>query len=107
MIIQLRSDITSNDKEAIVNQTSSLGYKTREVKTQQAEYLVCIGKKDFDIRHIGNMEGITDIHRVSDDYNLVSRMWKVNKTKIDLGDDVFMGDGSLSIMAGPCSIENE
>lgn len=107
MIIQLRSNITSSDKDSIVKQTSLLGYKTREVKTQQGSYLVCIGKKEFDIRHIGNMEGIADIHRVSDDYKLVSRKWKVNKTKIDLGDEVFIGDGSLSVMAGPCSIENE
>jgi 3-deoxy-7-phosphoheptulonate synthase len=107
MIIQLRKDIDPGDKEAIVQLTSSLSYKSRAVRTQQGDYLVCIGKKEFDIRHIGNMNGIADIHRVSDDYKLVSRKWKVNKTKIDLGDDVFIGNGSLSIMAGPCSIENE
>ena len=53
------------------------------------------------------MKGIEDIHRVSDDYKLVSRKWKVERTKIDLGDDVIIANGSLSIMAGPCSIENE
>ena len=53
------------------------------------------------------MKGIGDIHRVSDDYKLVSRKWKVNWTTIDLGDGVIIADGSLSIMAGPCSIENE
>jgi 3-deoxy-7-phosphoheptulonate synthase len=53
------------------------------------------------------MKGIADIHRVSDDYKLVSRKWKINRTQIDLGDGVVIGDGSLSIMAGPCSIENE
>ncbi len=53
------------------------------------------------------MQGIQDIHRVSDEYKLVSSKWKVNYTQIDLGDEVIIGDGSLSIMAGPCSIENE
>lgn len=56
---------------------------------------------------MGHMKGIMDIHRVSDDYKLVSRKWKVGRTHIDLGDGVVVGNDTLSIMAGPCSIENE
>jgi 3-deoxy-7-phosphoheptulonate synthase len=107
MIIQLKKNISTSEKEAILNKVKSLGYKTTEVKTQQGDYLVCIGKKEFDLRQLGHMAGIEDIHRVSDDYKLVSRKWKVNRTHIDLGDGVTIGNGSLSIMAGPCSIENE
>jgi len=107
MIIQLQNDIASLEKDAIVNKIRSLDYKTTEVKTQKNTYVVGIGKKDFDIRLLGHMKGIEDIHRVSDDYKLVSRKWKVERTKIDLGDDVMIANGSLSIMAGPCSIENE
>lgn len=107
MIIQLNPSITSSQKDEILSRVKSLEYKTNEVKTQVGLYIVCIGKKDFDIRQLGNMPGIVDIHRVSDDYKLVSRKWKVDRTVIDLGDGVLVGDGSLSIMAGPCSIENE
>jgi len=107
MIVQLQNDIKASDKEAIVSKIKSLDYKTTEVRTQKNTYIVGIGKKDFDIRLIGHMKGIGDIHRVSDDYKLVSRKWKVNRTTIDLGDDVVIANGSLSIMAGPCSIENE
>ena len=107
MIIQLQPDIAAPDKEAIVSKLKTLDYKTTEVKTQKAIYLVGIGKKEFDIRQVGQMKGISDIHRVSDDYKLVSRKWKVGRTAIDLGDGVTVGDGSLSVMAGPCSIENE
>jgi 3-deoxy-7-phosphoheptulonate synthase len=99
--------IGAPDKEAIVNKIRGLDYKTTEVKTQKNVYIVGIGKKDFDIRLLGNMKGIEDIHRVSDDYKLVSRKWKVARTKLDLGDNVCIANGSLSIMAGPCSIENE
>lgn len=107
MIIQLQKDIQSADKDAIVNKIRSLDYKTTEVKTQKSSYIVGIGKKEFDIRLLGNMKGIEDIHRVSDDYKLVSRKWKVERTKIDLGDGVVISNGALSIMTGPCSIENE
>lgn len=107
MIIQLLKSISESEKQSIATKVSSLGYKTIEVKTQRGFYLIGIGKKDFDIRQVGHMKGILDIHRVSDEYKLVSAKWKVEPTVIDLGDGVKLGDGNLSIMAGPCSIENE
>jgi len=107
MIIQLVKSISESEKQSIANKVASLGYKTMEVKTQRGFYLIGIGKKDFDIRQVGHMKGIFDIHRVSDEYKLVSAKWKVEPTVIDLGDGVKLGDGNLSIMAGPCSIENE
>jgi 3-deoxy-7-phosphoheptulonate synthase len=107
MIIQLESGVSSAEKEAIIAKVKSLEYKTTEVKTYRSTYLVGIGKKEFDLRQLGHMKGIADIHRVSDDYKLVSRKWKVGRTHIDLGDGVVIGNGGLSVMAGPCSIENE
>ncbi|GHN02967.1 3-deoxy-7-phosphoheptulonate synthase [Cytophagales bacterium WSM2-2] len=107
MIIQFLKSVSTGEKASIVSAIHELGYKPNEVTTQCGNYLVAIGKKEFDIRRLGSMPGIADIHRVSDDYKLVSRKWKVNRTAIDLGDGVKIGDGSLAIMAGPCSIENE
>ena len=107
MIIQLEQKIKDNDKKAIVEKVNGLKYKTTEVTTQKGSYLIGIGKTDFDIREIGFMPGISDIHIVSDDYKLVSRKWKVKPTTIDLGDGVTINDKQLAIMAGPCSIEGE
>ena len=107
MIIQFEQEIDEARKTAIINRVKGLKYKPTEVKTRNGDYLVGIGKKDFDIRTIGYMEGIKDIHIVSDDYKLVSRKWKVKPTEIDLGDGVVIKEGSFEIMAGPCSIEGE
>src|ERR1044071_104801 len=104
MIIQLQNSISTSDKEKIISTIKILDYKTTEVKTQKGNYLVAIGKKEFDIRHLGHLKGISDIHRVSDDYKLVSRKWKVGRSSVDLGDGVKIGDGTMAIMAGPCSI---
>lgn len=107
MIIQLEKEIATAQKEAIVKKVLQLKYKTTEVKTQQGDYLVGIGKSEFDIRELGHMAGIVDIHLVSDSYKLVSKKWKVNPTEIDLGDGVAIKSGDVAIMAGPCSIEGE
>lgn len=107
MIIQLEKDITQKQKEEIIKKVNELKYSTTEVKTQVGDYLIGIGKADFDIREIGFMSGISDIHIVSDNYKLVSRKWKVDPTIIDLGDGVKIREGELAIMTGPCSIEGE
>lgn len=107
MIIQLQPTIEASQKTTIVQKVKELSYQVTEVRTQKANYLVAIGKKEFDLRQLGHMDGITDIHRVSDDYKLVSRKWKVDYSCIDLGDQVVIGGPDLAIMAGPCSIENE
>lgn len=106
MIIQIEKN-TSN-LEGILQQIKQLKYKPQDiVSTQHGQYIVCIGKAEIDIRQLGHMDGILDIHRVDDAFKLVSSHWKVGKTTIDLGDNVKIGDGHFQIMAGPCSIEDE
>ena len=73
MIIQLEKSISEKDKQSIVQKLENINYKTTEVITQRGDYLIGVGKKDFDLREIGFMTGIQDIHIVSDNYKLVSR----------------------------------
>lgn len=106
MIIQLKQNLSGQDQQHIIAALTRLGYKSTSVKTQFAHYLVCIGEHVHDIRRIGHIEGIEDVHRVSDNYKLVSRKWKLNYSQVDLGDDVVIGGANRTIMAGPCSIES-
>lgn len=106
MIIQLQNNISSHHKSLISNFLQSKGFTTNEVKTQLGNYLICIGKSEIDIRTIGNTEGVKDVHVVSDNYQLVSKKWKTEYSKIKL-DDVTIGGLPPVIMAGPCSVESE
>lgn len=107
MIIQLKPEISSSELEQVKSKLAEISYSTNQVQTQFANYIIGVGKKEFDIRSIGTLDGIQDIHRVSDAYKLVSRKWKINDTVIDLGSDIKIGTGNFQIMAGPCSIESE
>jgi 3-deoxy-7-phosphoheptulonate synthase len=107
MIIQLKPEVQNQQMENLINYLNGIKFTTKEVKTQKGAYLIAIGKGEFDIRAIGFMDGVSDIHVVSDDYKLVSGKWKVDPTEIDLGDGVTIKQGDLAIMAGPCSIEGE
>lgn len=107
MIIQLEKNCSLQQLEEVRSALKGIDYKPNELETQFGKYIIGIGKKDFDIRAIGSMPGIKDIHIVSDDYKLVSSKWKVGKTAIQISDDIAIGNGSFQIMAGPCSIESE
>ncbi len=107
MIIQLHKNISTENLSVIHHALEKQKYSVTSVNTQFENYLICIGKNEIDIRSIGHLKGIKDIHRVSDSYKLVSRKWKTDYTKIDLGNNIYIGDGTPTIMAGPCSIESE
>lgn len=107
MIIQLEPDIQPGQLQRVEDALEAIRYQANRVTTQNADYLVCVGSTPFDIRSIGTLPGVRDIHRVSDSYKLVSRKWRVEDTVIDLGDGLKVGTDHFAIMAGPCSIESE
>lgn len=106
MIIQLQNNIKEEQKASIIKEVNKFGYQTSEVITQFAHYLIAVGKAEFDIRQVGQIDGILDIHHVSDPYKLVSKKWRVYDSDIDLGGGVRINRNDLSIIAGPCSIES-
>ncbi|AEV34057.1 phospho-2-dehydro-3-deoxyheptonate aldolase [Owenweeksia hongkongensis DSM 17368] len=107
MIIQLENTISPQNLDLLKREITNVKYSVNQVSTQMGNYLVCIGKDEFDIRSIGHLSGVKDIHRVNEIVKLVSRKWKTERTQIDLGDGVKVGDKNFAIMAGPCSIEGE
>jgi 3-deoxy-7-phosphoheptulonate synthase len=107
MIIQLFDNCSATERKALDELLEQNNIKQVEIKTQFNEYLVCILVQEVDIRKFGNVACVKDVHRVTDGYKLVSRQWKVNPTRIDLGGGVIIQEGDVTLMAGPCSIESE
>jgi 3-deoxy-7-phosphoheptulonate synthase len=107
MIIQLDNKLTAEQKTELTETISAIGFKIKDINTQNAEYLIAIGAPDFDIRTIGNMSGVADVFAVNDTHELVSNKWRITPTIIDLGNGVTIGGNDLCVMAGPCSVENE
>jgi 3-deoxy-7-phosphoheptulonate synthase len=107
MIIQLNNNVTKKEYESLKQTLASMEFQYRKVETQLGSYLIALNGKETDIRAIGNLSMVKDVHAVNDRQQLVSSKWKTNPTVIDLGDNVRIGEGKFSIIAGPCAIENE
>lgn len=107
MIIQIKPQLSEMHRVRIVERVKLLGYHSTPVRTQYGEYLICIGKAEIDIRQIGSLPGVADVHRVSDQFKLVSGKWKLGYSAVSLGEGVTIGGDEIALMAGPCSIESE
>lgn len=107
MLIELKTIREEVQHENLISRLKADAVQYFMVKTGSKEYLVCNSSKEMDLRRYGTMDAVEDIFRITDQYKLVSSQWRICPTVIDLGEEIKIGDGNLSIMAGPCAIESE
>jgi 3-deoxy-7-phosphoheptulonate synthase len=62
MIIQLNEALTGMEENHIREKVKQTGYTLNEVRTSRQRYFVCVGTRPFDIRTIGNLPGVHDVH---------------------------------------------
>ena len=60
-----------------------------------------------DIEYIEAQDIVESVKRVQEPYKKANRKFHPENTAIKISDTVTIGDGSLHIMAGPCSVESE
>ncbi len=60
-----------------------------------------------DIEYIEAQDIVESVRRVQEPYKKANRKFHPENTVIKINDEVSIGDGSLHIMAGPCSVESE
>lgn len=107
MIIQLKQDISADQIQNLHQKLQQLKVKASDITTQHHQYIIGILNKEIDLRVIGQQDGVQDVFRVNDSYKLVSSKWKMDHSILDLGDGITVGGKDFTVMAGPCSIENE
>lgn len=109
MIIVLKPQIARED---ILKFTDHLR-ENYEVKVNQwdgvhSTVLGLIGDTTkVDIEYIDAQEIVESVKRVQEPYKKANRKFHPENTVISVGENIKIGDGSLHIMAGPCSVESE
>jgi 3-deoxy-7-phosphoheptulonate synthase len=64
------------------------------------------GSRQFDTALLEVLDGVQEVHRITEPYKLASRSFKSDNTVIVI-DDVRIGGDEVIVMAGPCSAESE
>lgn len=109
MIIVLKP---STSDEQLIKFTAMLkdsyGVKVNKWDGVQSTVLGLIGDTTkVDIEYIDAQDIVESVKRVQEPYKKANRKFHPDNTVIKINDNVTIGDGSLNIIAGPCSVESE
>lgn len=107
MIVTLKKEVQEKERQQLLSRLHEKGFALRGVQTHFAEYVVLTSGPEIDIREIGHIAGVQDVHVVHDAYQLVSRAWKAKPTSLSIPPQTIIASGALSIIGGPCSVESE
>jgi 3-deoxy-7-phosphoheptulonate synthase len=64
------------------------------------------GTRNYDTRLIEVLDGVQEVHRITEPYKLASRTFRQDDTVITIG-DLRIGGDEVIVIAGPCSAESE
>lgn len=88
--------------------TSQYNVKVNKWEGVHSTVLGLIGDTtQIDIDYIYAQDFVESVKRVQEPYKKANRKFHPENTVIELSNGVKIGDGSLQIMAGPCSVESE
>ena len=91
----------------VVRIVESLGFRAHVMPGANRTAIGITGNQAaVDLSHFENIPGVSEAIRVTKPYKLITLDLRPDRTIVDLGDGAKIGDGSLSIIAGPCAIEN-
>ena len=107
MIIVLKKGTTTQQANLFAKQLEkSYAVKVNLWEGVESSVLGLIGDTtSIDIDSINAQELVANVRRVQEPYKKANRKFHPDNTVITLNNGTKIGDGSLSIMAGPCSIE--
>jgi len=107
MIAVLKKKATEPQKQHLIEWFEMKGLKVHVSEGEFNTVLGIIGDTtELDTDMIGLLDIVESVKRISEPYKSANRQFHPEDTSIKVQNAV-IGDGSLTIMAGPCSVESE
>src|SRR5881398_229835 len=107
MLIVMNASAGKAEIENVIRVVESLGFRAHAMPGATRTAIGVTGNQGaVDLSHFENLPGVAEAIRVTKPYKLISLDLRPDRTVVDLGDGARIGDGSLALIAGPCSIEN-
>lgn len=108
MIIVLKQGTTQQNIHNLSSQLESMGVKVNAWYGTSTTVLGLIGDTTgIDIESIAAQDIVESVKRVQEPYKKANRKFHPDNTVISINKDAVIGDGNLSIIAGPCSVESQ
>lgn len=110
MIIILKKGSSQEQVDEVSKTLEEFGYGVHPIVGVERVVIGAVGAPGSDKESAADqlraMEVVDDIVFVGKPYKLVSKEFKPEKSKVDLGDGVVIGGDKVVMMGGPCTIES-
>jgi len=108
MIVSMKLHANKADIESVCERVRDFGYKIHAIEGEERVVIGIVGTGDVTacLESIEAMPGVEKAVRISAPYKFVSKEFRDTRTIIRVnGHDI--GGDEFTVMAGPCSVENE
>src|SRR6187401_2702406 len=107
MVVVMKERAEDAQVQKVIAQLVEMGFDVHRSTGALKTVIGAVGgNRQFDTALIEVMEGVQEVHRITEPYKLASRTFRPENTVITIG-DVRIGGDEVIVMAGPCSAENE
>ena len=106
MIVIMKENATEKQMKQVIDLVTGAGLTTQTSQDNGKTVIRLIGDTEKLVEaELTALEGVEKSVRISLSYKLTSRLFHPENTVVDVN-GVKIGDGSMTMMAGPCSIES-
>lgn len=107
MVVVLERNATEEQIENIIKHLEDYGFSVHKSTGVEQIILGAIGvQPNFDTRKISILEGVAQVHRITEPFKLAGRTFQSENSVYKIK-DFEIGGTQIPIMAGPCSVESE
>ena len=102
MVVVMQERATGEQVERVVAHLIEMGFDVHRSTGALRTVLGAVGgSRQFDTALLEVLDGVQEVHRITEPYKLASRSFKQENTVITIG-DVRIGGDEVIVMAGPC-----
>jgi len=107
MIVNMKRGATEEEIDHVIDRIKECGFQAHVVRGEERTIIGAVGSsgRRSEIEALRAAPGVADVIQISHPFKLVSRQLRKEHTVVDVGNKK-IGNGSLVIIAGPCSVES-
>jgi 3-deoxy-7-phosphoheptulonate synthase len=107
MVVVMKERANDEQVQRVIAQLVEMGFDVHRSTGALKTVIGAVGgNRQFDSALIEVMDGVQEVHRITEPYKLASRSFRPENTVITIG-DLRIGGDEVVVMAGPCSAETE
>ena len=107
MIINMRERATDEEIQHIIDRVKEAGFQAHVTRGTERTIVAAVGSggRRHELEALAAAAGVEEVVPIAQPFKLVSRQVKPQRSVVEV-DGVSIGDGSFTVIAGPCSVES-